>query len=483
MNEQGRYIVSIKTSDSVAFDRLSSKYHIDLFDTATFDEQKKQFIIDGIISLEQIGQLVYDGYRVEVKAYRPIQGLPSSQIMHASEWLKGFEEKDKPRRSGGESNFEGGESLPQWEYFTYDDLSGPICNKLDSLFPGIVEFHIVDVSHEGRIIWVIKISGGSGRTHGVLFLGGLHARELINPDALVSLAFDLCYAYKHKKGIKYGGKSYSSSIIQNIFSRLDIYIMPLVNPDGREYALNYWKLWRMNRNPNGGRTCPQPSNLDGKGVDVNRNFDFLWNSGIKTTSDPCLCDQMYKGEKPFSEPESRSVQRLLDQNRHIDSMVDVHSHAERVLYPWQIDEDQVTDINMNFHNPAYDGKRGYLTDSYKEYIPENELYRYRVVAGKVVDSINAVRGGVYRAQQGPYYPVYPASATSSDYATSRGIINPDQTKIFALDFETAKAFDPMNPEDPDVDPDDKWQITKEICAGLIEFMYQTSSEKPSVKNE
>ncbi len=46
MNEQGRYIVSIKTSDSVAFDRLSSKYHIDLFHNAAFDEQKKQFTVD-----------------------------------------------------------------------------------------------------------------------------------------------------------------------------------------------------------------------------------------------------------------------------------------------------------------------------------------------------------------------------------------------------------------------------------------------------
>jgi hypothetical protein len=63
MKEQGGFIVSIKTSERVDFDRLSSKYIIDVFQhTATFDEEKKQFIIDRIINLEQIGQLVCDGY-------------------------------------------------------------------------------------------------------------------------------------------------------------------------------------------------------------------------------------------------------------------------------------------------------------------------------------------------------------------------------------------------------------------------------------
>jgi Zinc carboxypeptidase len=476
MNEQGGYIVSIKTSDSVAFDKLSSKYHIDLFHTAAFDEQKKEFTIDGIISLDQIGQLVRDGYRVEVKAYHPVQGLPSSQIMHASEWLKEFDEKDKLRRSGDASYIEGGESLPQLEYFRYDDLSGPICNKFDSLFPNIAGFTIEGVSHE-RIIWLIKLSDGS-RTRGVLFLGGLHARELINPDALVSLAFDLCYAYTERKGISYGGKSYSFDIIKRIFDTFEIFIMPLVNPDGREHVFNFYDLWRMNRNPNGGRTCPTPPTpdcpVDGKGVDINRNFDFLWKSGINTTSDPCLCDQRYKGEMPFSEPESSSVRTLLDRNAHIDSMVDVHSYAERVLYPWQIDEDQVTDSNMNFQNPFYDGKRGYMTDSYQEYIRGNELVRYRFVAEKVRDAINDVRGNRYQAQQGPYFPIYPASGTSTDYAISRNFVSQKKTKIFAMAFETAMAFNPLDPYSPMEEKDDKWKITKEICAGLIEFMYQTS---------
>ena len=64
MNEQGGFIVSIKTSERIDFDRLSGRYNIDVFQhSATFDEQKKQFIVDAL-SLELIGQLVRDGYVV-----------------------------------------------------------------------------------------------------------------------------------------------------------------------------------------------------------------------------------------------------------------------------------------------------------------------------------------------------------------------------------------------------------------------------------
>jgi hypothetical protein len=70
--------------------------------------------------------------------------------------------------------------------------------------------------------------------------------------------------------------------------------------------------------PNPG--CPE---LDGKELTLTAISIFFWTSGIHTTPDPCECRQIYKGNSAFSEPESRSVQRLLDQNPHIDSMVDV----------------------------------------------------------------------------------------------------------------------------------------------------------------
>lgn len=488
MNEEGGFIVSIKTSQRVDFDRLSSRYNIDVFQhSATFDEEKKQFIVDGMINLEQIGQLVRDGYIVEVIAYHVDHGLPSSQIVNISEWLKEQAEKEKAEKEKAEKHkakkgkfkttaqrahtVNGGEGLPMRQYLDYNGF-WQVLNRLHNFFPQITSLFGLEGTHEGRGVPVLKIFGQTGTNrHGVLLVGGLHARELVNPDILVSLAWDLLYTYRVTDDLRYGGKLFSNRTIKNILNHLDIFIMPLANPDGRVHAMNNADMWRMNRNPNGGHTCSNPtcSIVDGKGVDCNRNFDFLWNSGIMTSADPCGCSQIYKGNSPFSEPETRNVRTLLDQSPNIDSMADVHSYAERVLYPWQIDENQVTDSTLNFRNPAFDGMRGRIGDLYKEYIPQNDLNPYVIIAGKVRDAINTVRGGQYRAEQG--VTIYPASATSMDYAYSRNFVDPSKKKVFALAFETGKSFNPVDPENGQpVPPDGKWGITKEVSAGLIEFV-------------
>jgi murein tripeptide amidase MpaA len=59
----------------------------------------------------------------------------------------------------------------------------------------------------------------------------------------------------------------------------------------------------------------------------------------------------------------------LDNNPHITYKVDVHSHAEKVSYPWGIDRNQSTDRSMNFQNPSFDGKReNSINDEYFEFM-------------------------------------------------------------------------------------------------------------------
>ena len=48
-------------------------------------------------------------------------------------------------------------------------------------------------SVEGRTCRALKIAAGTGgNRRAVLFLGGVHAREIVNPDLLIRFAFDLC---------------------------------------------------------------------------------------------------------------------------------------------------------------------------------------------------------------------------------------------------------------------------------------------------
>ncbi len=325
---------------------------------------------------------------------------------------------------------------------------------LAATYPAICQLIVLpETSVEGRTCRCVKIANGAGSDrHGVLFLGGVHAREIVNPDLLVSWALAVCDAYTRNVGLTFGGKSYAASDVQLIVNALDIFVFPLVNPDGRVYVQSPAgdAMWRKNRNPNPGLPC--------KGVDINRNYDFLWSSGIGTSSSSC--SETFKGPGAFSEPETRNVRSLLDNYPNIECMIDVHSYSEDILYSWGDDNDQTTDSNQNFQNPAFNGLRGTLGDAvYNEYILPSDLDWYTQTGNRMRDAIAAVRGRVYTAMQST--GLYPTTATSDDYAYSRNFVDGTKRKVFSYTVETGTEFQPPYAEG--------LNIISEVSAGLLEF--------------
>lgn len=295
-----------------------------------------------------------------------------------------------------------------------------------------------EASGLGTAMRAVKIGKSSSSAKlGVLLTGGLHARELVNPDALVGLALKLCQSYTGGGAITLGGKTYEASTIKLLVEALDVFVFPLVNPDGRSYVQapggDAW--WRKNRRPIPDSTCV--------GVDLNRNFDFLWSSGIGTSANPCDY-QIYKGPSAFSESETRNVRWLLD-SYPIKGFLDVHSYSELVLYPWGDDDNQTTDPSMNFKNPTYNGLRGIVSDTiYKEYIPSADQTWFSNTANRIRDAVAAVRGRTYTAEQS--VGLYPTSGTSDDYAYSRYFAHPSTRKVRGMIVETGTQFQPPFPE-------------------------------------
>src|SRR6185503_18028441 len=112
-------------------------------------------------------------------------------------------------------------------------------------------------SVEGRPIFALRLRAGGGGSNrrGILIVGGMHARELMNPDAIVELATDLVEAYTSSNGLAYGGASWSATDIRIMMETLDIWMLPCANPDGRNHVQTVDKMWRMNRRDNPGTTC------------------------------------------------------------------------------------------------------------------------------------------------------------------------------------------------------------------------------------
>lgn len=326
-----------------------------------------------------------------------------------------------------------------------------LIDGLKNVYPDFTQIINLEASREGRPIRAVKLGKGSSPTRrGVLFVGGIHARELLNPDALIYFAFNLAYAYEQKKAFVLGNQSYHADTVKLIIENIDIFILPLANPDGRAFVLNPNgdRMWRGNRAPNPGKAC--------KGVDINRNFDFLWTSGIKTSTNACDLSQLYKGPSAFSEPETRNVRQLLDSFPHIVGLIDVHSYSNFIMYPWGDDENQTTDSSMNFKNAAFNGQRGVKGDAYKEFIPKADLDWFISTGNGMKQGINQVRGQNYTVKQSVH--LYATSATCDDYAYSRRFVNPAKRKVLAYCIETSplvstngspdylKSFQPPFPE-------------------------------------
>jgi carboxypeptidase T len=324
---------------------------------------------------------------------------------------------------------------------------------LANTYPTICQLiKLPEGSIEGRTIHVVKIGkGASKERRGILLIGGVHARELVNPDMLIYFAYKICYAYTHNQAITLGGKTFEAQQIQSIVDKEDVFILPLVNPDGRAFVMDpvgdIW--WRKNRRVNSGSSC--------KGVDLNRNFDFLWNSGIGTSTSPC--SEIYRGANGFSEPETRNVRSLLDNFPQIRTIVDVHSYSQYIMYSWGDDENQTTNASMNFTNPTYDGLRGILGDSYKEYITSRDKNWATFVANSVRDTISAVSGTVYQVKQS--VNLYPTSGTSNDYSFGRHYADAAKNRVFGFAIETGTVFQPL--------PADAQKIITEVTAGMIQF--------------
>lgn len=305
---------------------------------------------------------------------------------------------------------------------------------LANTYPTICQLiKLPESSIEGRTIHAVKIGYGTSKDrHGILLMGGVHARELVNPDILIYFAYKMCYAYTHNQSITLGGKTFEAQQIQSIIKGEDVFILPLVNPDGRAFVIDPAGdlMWRKNRRVNSGSMC--------KGVDLNRNFDFLWDSNIGTSTNPCSA--IYRGARTFSEPETRNIRSILDSYPQIRTVVDFHSYSQYILYSWGDDENQTTNTSMNFTNPAYTGQRGILGDSYKEYITKSDQNWAIFMAKSVRDTIAAVFGTVYQVKQSAY--LYPTSGTSNDYAFSKHYANASNKRILSYAVETGKVFQP-----------------------------------------
>jgi len=167
---------------------------------------------------------------------------------------------------------------------------------------------------ENREILALKVSDNVEAEEGepgALFLGCHHAREWISVEVPFLLAKYLLENYATKAEVK------------RLVDAAEIWVVPMVNPDGHDYSVRVYRYWRKNRR----------ANNDGSfGVDPNRNYGFAWGYD-NTGSSPNPISDVYRGTSAFSEPETAAVRDFI-LSRNFGSMISYHSFSQVIMYPW-----------------------------------------------------------------------------------------------------------------------------------------------------
>jgi murein tripeptide amidase MpaA len=363
-------------------------------------------------------------------------------------------------------------------YLTADEVDATVI-ALGERHPDTVDVvTLPEATWEGRTSRALRVHPGSATASAAVYLlGGVHAREWGSSDLLIDLVRLFTDAARDGTGITRGGATIGADDVRAVADTLDLVVLPLANPDGRHHSMTNDPLWRKNRRPHdrAGR-CPT-GNGDGPGVDINRNYDFLWDysakfsphAPVRTSTDPCSA--VYAGPAAASEPETRNVVWLLEQNPGVGYFVDVHSFGEDILYNWGDDNDQTTTPTMNFANPAFDGERG-VPDStpggghYREYVPPGDRDTLIRLGTAMSGAIRQAHGRTYTVKES--VDLYPTSGTSNDYAYARSFLDGHARKVLGFVIEWGPARPSVtksfHPDYPDMIP-----IIEEVTAGLLAF--------------
>ncbi|MBM3275153.1 MAG: hypothetical protein FJZ00_08360, partial [Candidatus Sericytochromatia bacterium] len=176
-----------------------------------------------------------------------------------------------------------------------------------------------------------------------------HARELVTPEMVLRLA--------HWLVEQYGKDAEATYYVDN----RDIYLTPMVNPDGHIKA-EQGRDWRKNTNGTNGGSGNGPW---GPGVDLNRNYNSRnWGS---TGTDKNPSGVTYGGPGPNSETETQAMSKLYA-SRKWTFLITHHSFSNLVMWPWNDSDEPPDDPKL----PAIGKKLGELSG----YHPEqgSELY-------------------------------------------------------------------------------------------------------------
>ncbi len=213
--------------------------------------------------------------------------------------------------------------LPE-RYTTYDEAI-QILSQYHTQYPAICRLDTMGYSTRDSIPMLrFKISDNVGIDEdepAIFYCGGVHADEVLGVEVVMSFLQDFFRRY-----------SLQDTIVINYVNNLEIFCIPMVNPEGHLVVEGGDMDWRKNKCDN---------NHNGEfdfhdGVDNNRNYDFGWS--LDNEPDAIVPESLqYKGTAPWTQRENTYMRDFAWRYRPLVAL-DYHSptygRAEKAYYNW-----------------------------------------------------------------------------------------------------------------------------------------------------
>jgi murein tripeptide amidase MpaA len=251
--------------------------------------------------------------------------------------------------------------------------------SLATQYPDLVRpITLEEPTVEGRMVHGIEITTDVDRVHDgkpvFLHMGLHHAREWPSGEHAMEWAYELLDGYG------------TDAEITDLVGSTRTIVVPVVNPDGftisREAATTdtFGLFSYDNKRKNCSVSAATPTapvdytvgtcadNPAGRlrGTDLNRNYGGLWGGPGAST---VWSSDTYRGDEPFSEPETRNVQALIA-SRSVTTLITNHTYSNLWLRPPGV---QATGAPLEEPLYAALGARATAHNGYAN-IPSYQLY-------------------------------------------------------------------------------------------------------------
>jgi hypothetical protein len=226
-------------------------------------------------------------------------------------------------------------------FTSYDDLTTQMAD-IEFLYPEIAQLYDIGQSVQGRSIWALKITDNPSVKEfepKIRICGAHHGNELMSVEMPLLLAWYLVENYQ------------TDPYIEDLVNNREIWIIPMVNPDGRE------SMSRVNAN----------------GVDINRDYGYMW-------------DGEGGSPAPFSQPETKAIREHALENNFVLSL-SFHTSGDIVNSIWNYKGQHVPDYDVVYYLSE-------LYASFNDYTLAVNGYDWYQIKGDTNDFSYGCRGDI-----------------------------------------------------------------------------------------